>query len=65
MPAKVDIFKDGGKLGELDIVLNDTQSKLSKKEDPVERARALLSTLETLKLEFVTTRYYKTCPRRN
>ena len=65
MPAKVDILKDGGKLGQLDIVLTDTQSKVSKKEDLAERARALLSTLETLKLEFVTTRYYKTCPRRN
>jgi hypothetical protein len=65
MPAKVDIFKDGGNLGQPDIVLTDIQSKVSKKEDPVERARALLSTLETLKLEFVTTRYYKTSSRRN
>ncbi len=65
MPAKVDILKDGVKLGQLDIALTDTQSNVSKKEDLVERASALLSTLETLKLEFVTTRYYKTCPRRN
>ncbi len=65
MPAKVDILKDGGKLGQLDIALTDNQSNVSKKEDLVESASALLSTLETLKLELVTTRYYKTCPRRN
>jgi len=60
MPAKVDIFKDGVKLGQLDIILTDIKNKVSKEEDLAERASALVFTLETLKDEFVTQNSKKT-----